>query len=415
MVLEKRTKIAIWGTGLYAKKLYKLECKEYEVVCFYDNDKGKWGQKLYGIPVKEWRHHQKNVKIIIASSYWEEILKQLLEYGLQLLHDVIPFHFLHCKSIRYHELKNISMEGTDILYLMQKLKGSKKLAVIYGNCQTAMLREILLLNPCFADKYFFIIIPTVCDYNAGEEMRELWNTLLEHDGFWKQIDLFLCQKVNESNRFCCDLATDNLIKKLSSKCQVITIMNIFFNGYFIQQTENRNNVMEEIQQSGLFPYGDIFVDELLKRGFKEEDILEQIQDENFIAPEVIDQAVYQSLSELKKREKNADVVISDYIELNYKERQLFYSPNHPVNTVLIEYARRLIRYMGLVDSEIREDIVYVKVGCLKGQDIPVYPSVIKRLGMKEYDISYYINRYIEPDFLVGFEEYIKKYIWYCFS
>ncbi len=298
---------------------------------------------------------------------------------------------------------------------MKKLKASKKIAVIYGNCQTAMLREILLLNPSFEDKYFFIVIPTVCDYNAGEEMRELWNTLLANDEFWKQIDLFLCQKVNGANRFCSELATDNLVKKLSSKCQVISMINIYFDGYFIQRTENKNNIMEEIQQSGLFPYGDIFVDELLKRGFKKEDILEQVLDENFIASEIIDQAVNQSLLELKKREKEADVVISDYIEQKYKERQLFYSPNHPVNIVLIEYARRLIRYMGLTDSTIGEDIVYMKAGCLKGQDIPIYPSVIKRLGMKVYDTSYYMNRYIEPDLLVGFEEYIKKYIWYCFT
>ncbi len=207
MLLNKGTKIAIWGTGLYARKLYKLERKKYEVVCFYDNNKEKWGQKLYGIPVRQW-NNQDNIKIIIASSYWEEILKQLLGQDLRLLHDVIPFHFLHCRSIEYGVLKKISGGGKNILPLIQKLKDSKKVAVIYGNCQTTILRKILLLNPYFADKFFFIIIPTVCDYNTGEEMRELWDTLLEHDEFWEQIDLFLCQKVNESNRFCCDLATE---------------------------------------------------------------------------------------------------------------------------------------------------------------------------------------------------------------
>ncbi len=412
MLLNKGTKIAIWGTGLYARKLYKLECKKYEVVCFYDNDKEKWGQKLYGIPVKQWNNQDK-IKIIIASSYWEEILKELLGQGLRLLDDVIPFHFLHCRSIEYDVLKKASGGVKNILFLIQKLKASKKIAVIYGNCQTGMLRKILMFNPYFVNKFFFIVIPAICDYNAGEEMRKLWRTLLAHDEFWKEIDLFLCQKVSESNRFCSDLATDNLVRKLSSKCQVITIMNIFFDGYFIQRTENRNNIMKEIHQSGLFPFGDMFVDELIKKGFKEEEILEQIQDENFIAPEVIDQAVNQSLSELKRREKEADVVISDYIELGYRERQLFYSPNHPVNTVLIEYARRIIRYMGLPDSEIKEDIVYMKAGCLKGQDTPVYPSVIKTLNLRDYDNCYYSNRYLESDFLFGFEEYIRKYIWYC--
>ncbi len=171
--------------------------------------------------------------------------------------------------------------------------------------------------------------------------------------------------------------------------------------------------MKEILQSGQFPFGDMFVDELIKKDYKEEEILEQIQDEDFIASEVIDQAAKQSLSELKRREREADVVISDYIESGYRARQLFYSPNHPVNAVLIEYARRIIRYIGLPDNIIREDIVYMEAGCLKGQDIPVYPSVIKTLNLREYDNCYYINRYLESDFLVGFEDYIKKYIWYC--
>ncbi len=116
MLLNKGTKIAIWGTGLYAKKLYKLECNNYEVVCFYENDKEKWGKRLYGIPVKKW-NRQDNVKIIIASSYWEEILKQLLEQGLRLLYDVIPFYFLHCKSIEYGVLNKISGGGGQIFCL----------------------------------------------------------------------------------------------------------------------------------------------------------------------------------------------------------------------------------------------------------------------------------------------------------
>lgn len=411
-MLDQGIQIAIWGTGLFARKFYQIEHKNYEVRCFYDNNREKWGQMLYGIPVKKWNGHD-TPKIIIASSYWQEILEQLSEQGLRVFYDVIPFQFLHCKSIDYHVLKNIP-GGMNSAYSLCKLKGTRKVAVIYGNCQTLKLREILLLNPSFADKYFFVTIPAICDYNAGKKARELWNTLLSHDEFWKQIDLFLYQKVNETNRFCCELATDHIVKKLSSDCQVVSIINIFFDGYFVQRIKNNYNIMQEIHQSGLFPSGDIFVNELLEKGFSEEDILEQIRDENFIASEIIEQASDESLSELKEREEDADIKISDYIELNYRKKQLFYSPNHPINTVLIEYARRIIRYLGLKDDEIREDIVYMKAGSLKGQDIPVYPSVIKTLGLKEYDRLYYINLYLEPELLVEFEEYIKKYLSCCF-
>lgn len=413
MMICEGCRIAIWGTGYYAKKFYLLEHKNFEVVCFYDNDKKRWGQELYGIPVKQW-DNDKNVKIIIASSYWEEILKGLLEDGLRLLYDIIPFQFLHSRNISYRVIDNLRREGVDVLQLLQELKGSRKIAVIYGNCQTAMLGEILLINSSFADKYYFVIIPSVFEYNSGVEWRDLWDKLLEHAEFWRQVDLFLCQNVSVSNKFCPKLATDNIVKKLSSTCKIIRIVNIFFDGYFVQRINNNNNFMKEIQQSGLFPFGDIFVNELLKKGISIKDILKLIKDENFFTPEFIEYAVRQSLAELSEREKEVDVVISDYIESKCRETQLFYSPNHPVNTVLIEYARRIIRYMGLDDEEIHEDIVSLKVGCLKGQDIPIYPAVIKQLGLKEYDNRYYNNRYIEPDFLFDFDEYIRKYIFYCF-
>ncbi len=410
-MLDKNDKIAIWGTGLYAKKFYLLEYKNYDIVCFYDNDSKMWNKELYGIPVRKWDDNRE-IKVVIASSYWQEILTQLQNYGLRLLNDAIPYQFIHCKSLEYRMLQTIS-DRVGFLSLLRQLKGHRKLAVIHGNCQVSILRELLLLFPSFSKEYFFIEIPAVFEYNASEEKRNLWDILLAHDEFWGQIDLFLCQKVNSSNRFCPALASGHLIKKLSPDCQVVMILNIYFDGYFPQQIRTKNSIMKEIHQSGLFPYGDVFIDELIKKGLSDKDILDLIQDESFITPEFAEMTANQSLTELKDREKEVDVQISDYIESGYKKKQLFYSPNHPANTVLIEYAGRIIRYLGLTDCEITEDIAYIEAGCLKGQDTPVYPSVIKALNMKKYDQLYYPNRYLESNLLVDFEEYAKNYIHYC--
>lgn len=399
---------------MYARRVYGLECKNYKIVCFYDNDKTKWGQKICGIPVRRWEKSD-NIKIIIASSWWEEIVDQLLACNLRFLDDVIPYFFLSASSLSYDLLRKYQYVGNgNNQFVFERLKDTgKQIAVIYGNCQTIMLREILLLNISFARKYFFIVIPAVCDYDAGEEARQLWNLLLDDTEFWKQIDLFICQNVHESNKYCSRLATDKVMKKLSSSCKVIKILNVFFDGYFVQRKTNSNNLMKELHQSGLFPFGDKYVDELLGKGFLVDEILEQIKDRDFLTADIIECAVNQSLEELKNREKQVDVAISDYIEAQYKEKQLFYSPNHPINTVLIEYAKRIIHFMGLIDIPINEDLVYMKVGCLKGQDIPIYPCVLQYLGLDEYDCLYYTNRYLEPEFLFGFEEYIRKYILYC--
>lgn len=407
-MLQKGEKIAIWGTGFTAKKAYYLDCTDYQIACFYDNNETKWGSELYGIPVKKYEKSD-NLKIVISSAYWKEIAKQLIDDGLQILEDFIPHFFLCSNIISYRELFELGYEK--IPELIRKLKNQKKIAVIYGNCQTPILSKILLLSNAFSEEYFFIEIPAVHEY--ASRMKKQWDILLEDDNFWEQIDLFIYQKVSEANRFSKKLASDNILEKLNISCLIVRIINIYFSGYFIQTTDNRRNFMKDVQQSGLFPFGDKYIDEMILKGQSKNEILEQIIREDFIAPEEIHKIVQESLLELKEREKDVDITISDYIMKNYNKKQLFYSFNHPINSVLIEYAKRIISFLGYTDLEIDEAVVYLKAGCLKGTDIPIYPSVLKTLQIQDYENSYFINRYIEPEFLVDFKTYYRKYMEYC--
>jgi hypothetical protein len=58
-----------------------------------------------------------------------------------------------------------------------------------------------------------------------------------------------------------------------------------------------------------------------------------------------------SLGQLREREKDTDVPISDFIEANAKSRRYFYTPNHPTNELLGEMLRRLVNAAGL-DADI---------------------------------------------------------------
>ena len=75
--------------------------------------------------------------------------------------------------------------------------------------------------------------------------------------------------------------------------------------------------------------------------------VQKIEREDFFSTDAVYKAVEQSLLELKKREEDVDVVISDYISENYDKRQLFYSFNHPINEVLVEYVWRILDFLGL--------------------------------------------------------------------
>lgn len=253
-------------------------------------------------------------------------------------------------------------------------------------------------------------------YISDSEKKAEWDLLLKHHSFWKEIDVFLFQKNLETNRFYRGLATDNIIAMLSENCQKVKILNIYFSGYFVQTTKNDHNLMQEIHQSGLFPYGDKFVDEMVKHGLSEEDIIKRISRIDFIEPRLIRSTIKHSLSELRKRELDVDVIISDYIAKYYDKQQLFYSFNHPTNSVLIEYAKRIIKYLNLKNTKIDETAVYVRADTLRGVDIPIYPAVQKELKSMRGGVKlYFINRYIDPELLVDFKEYYRKYIRFCYQ
>lgn len=54
-----------------------------------------------------------------------------------------------------------------------------------------------------------------------------------------------------------------------------------------------------------------------------------------------------SLAQLRNRERDTDVAISDFISAEVASRRCFYTPNHLYNLVLIELARRLAKFSSI--------------------------------------------------------------------
>lgn len=78
-----------------------------------------------------------------------------------------------------------------------------------------------------------------------------------------------------------------------------------------------------------------------------------------------------SLEQLRLREGDCDVIISDHIARNFSHRKLMYAMNHPVNSVLLEMLDRLMAFCGIA-SRFRLDGVHQKerLGLI---DIPALP------------------------------------------
>lgn len=224
------------------------------------------------------------------------------------------------------------------------------------------------------------------------------------------MDLFIYQTVSADNKFSEILSTDGILHKLRPDCKTVNIVNIYFDGYFPQRTENKSPILKEVHQSGLFPFGDKYVDNMLRKNYSAEKIISIISKEDFISETEIRNGVENSLDELKNRETTVDVKISDYIEMHYKEEQLFYSPNHPCEQLMKVYIDRILEVLGYEPEEISDADRILNFGTLKGQDIPIYPAVKKVLGLRKSERKYYPNRYLCEELLLDFRAFMIGYI-----
>ncbi len=76
----------IWGTGKIGALAYYQYCEQYNIVCYVDSDKRKWGEKIHDIPVYPPDILRgKNIQIVIALRLGINEVKSKLEdeYGIR--------------------------------------------------------------------------------------------------------------------------------------------------------------------------------------------------------------------------------------------------------------------------------------------------------------------------------------------
>jgi hypothetical protein len=81
--------ISIWGTGGVGKRCYLQLKDNYNIKCFYDNNLNQKNEIVID-NIKKEDFKKDESFIVIASSYWKEIMEQLKCWGLCLFRDFIP-------------------------------------------------------------------------------------------------------------------------------------------------------------------------------------------------------------------------------------------------------------------------------------------------------------------------------------
>lgn len=197
---------------------------------------------------------------------------------------------------------------------------------IAGNCQADALRWIgVVANPDLQ-------IPRLPAYHELTAETEP----LVHDAF-EAAEYVFAQRVSH-DFYIESLRPEKLRERYGAKCTLWP--NIYFDGYF-------PGVRYLYRLSGhkvVGPLGDYHFQQII-------DGWVMGQDAGTIAASLMstqgwpwcaaDPAAH-SLDELRRRETDCDVAISDHIERNFRHRKLMHSMNHPVNSVLLEMLDRLM-------------------------------------------------------------------------
>jgi hypothetical protein len=84
-----------------------------------------------------------------------------------------------------------------------------------------------------------------------------------------------------------------------------------------------------------------------------------------------------SFEQLRKRERDCDIAISDFMEVNNFRSVIQFTPNHPRSTILIELARRLCAHMDL-QHRLDEN---VRLGELGNIYLMPYPAIAERYSL----------------------------------
>lgn len=402
-------KIAIWGTGQVARNFFYKKCYKYDTQYFIDNYEPKHRIKNFSIYAPE-DIDLKKYKIIIALTNWESVAEQLEKLGLSFFKHYLPYHLVDKNEVPIMEILAHTENLNDRESAITAYRGSRKLALINGNCQISRIKMFLQQNKEFNKEFVFLDIPPI--YELSQNGIDL---LMKNKDVFKKIKLFISQNISLNNKFNYCISNKNLIGLMDKAVQYIRIPTLFFDIYFPQGGKQLDPRKEAFART-LFPYSDAIIDDMAnKKGFKGEgysadEIIEAINMENFFSKDFLEWVIQYRLEQLRKREEECDIKMMDYIEREYLNEPLFYSRNHPTNKVLKEESIRILKYIyerDNMDIEHENTIPDLSIN----QEF-IYPSIYHKLHPAFRKI-WYSDAISKCSCTM--EEEIKKYLFCCFD
>ena len=232
--------------------------------------------------------------------------------------------FFYVSSPKYYDEIKKQLTGIGLSEFDDFVKGGcfdRKVVFLNANCYGSILAIYLGSNKEFVSKYFIYDVTPIQEKNASEFPDKLLSVC----------DVYLGQDIRKENKFGIQFSDEYIVERLRPDCKRIIFPNLvgmgkmmFIQSYYEAGGKNADAAMPY----GFFPYGDSVIDRLYEEGYSAEEIIIEIAKGKFFSEEQIRSNFDEMVEQFKKRERNWDVKIVDYILENYRERQVFYDLYH---------------------------------------------------------------------------------------
>ena len=276
----------------------------------------------------------------------------------------------------------------------------KKKILIYGNCQHTHLERFLAETKL--TQYFEIL-------QVKDVYRKDKTGLTEKD--LQNVDLFVHQHI--SKEFDPYFCSDNIKSLLKPTAQTICIPNFWFGGYHIQQTKNpiiRRNTKYSISPSGIFAYGDKFIIEALRKNKSKSEIINSLRSADFVSIDEVMKNLEQNFAEIQRREDlfKVDIPSLKFIKENFQKDNICCTVNHPNAQYFLWLTKELLNILDIDSTDVEK--IKLKPFSKGFLHVPVYPAVIKALGLSFLNADIQVKQYKFYNQMYSFEDYIDYYI-----
>jgi hypothetical protein len=269
---------------------------------------------------------------------------------------------------------------------------SKPSIIITGNCHARYLRNRLVQDPLVADQYdvyWATTNQTIFDRGITDSPTE--DAVKQCAFYFRQIGIWDKQTaVDES--------------ALPASCRKFIFPDFLFMPLWPLTGEDPRNKPNPEHPFGLFPHGDWYILQQLKKGIGFDEIERKYLSTELNAITDLKRGYEMWMEELQQLDAMADFKFCEFIGSHFREERLFLTINHPSLILLTRLGKTVYDCLGLAcDPDLMAAWPFLEAT----RETPIHPDVIEHYGLQWITKE---NRYPYHGCRVSFEEYVRHYI-----